>query len=228
MNITAETLSAQIEMFHKIYPGFLVEWSNNSIVTLIGQLKIVKEVKGLHMCESYRIKICIPLNSHELPYVVDIDKVIDKHYHHVYASSRKLCLEADCIIRLEFIQGFDLILWMKKFVEPYFISYWYYQYTGMLPYGERSHGYKGILEAWKEVLNTPDELSALACLQQICQKRGKGHHICPCGSMKKMRNCHQKIILKFIENQQLYSIAVSDLVSIKNEMRNENDFKRYM
>lgn len=58
------------------------------------------------------------------------------------------------------------------------------------PFGERSHGVDGLLEAYAELLGLSDMTSVKPYLLLLSRHNVKGHWDCPCGSGKPLRKCH--------------------------------------
>jgi hypothetical protein len=58
------------------------------------------------------------------------------------------------------------------------------------PHGERSHGLRGLEEAYSEMLGMSDRAAIGRYLDCLSRKEIKGHLDCPCGSGKRLRNCH--------------------------------------
>ena len=101
-------------------------------VVLTGPILVNRSSKGFQVCKEYSVKIVIPLESEELPYVLDAGNHIDSNYPHRYLSG-KLCLETDANIKIRFIDGFFLEAWMIEYVEPYNFSYEFFQRYGEFP-----------------------------------------------------------------------------------------------
>jgi hypothetical protein len=59
------------------------------------------------------------------------------------------------------------------------------------PFGERSHGRDGLVESYSELLGLDDPGKVVAYLDCLRKKELKGHLDCPCGSKKRLRNCHR-------------------------------------
>jgi hypothetical protein len=59
------------------------------------------------------------------------------------------------------------------------------------PFGERSHGYDGLIESYMELLGITDRTRVIAYFDCLRRKALKGHFDCPCGSNKRLRNCHR-------------------------------------
>lgn len=62
------------------------------------------------------------------------------------------------------------------------------------PFGQRSHNAQGILECYAELIGTTDLQIAFQYLEILSKKDIKGHWFCPCGSRRKLRNCHSAVI----------------------------------
>ena len=139
---------------------------------------------------------------------------IDESYPHRYTDGQ-LCLETDAAIRICFLAGFDLEIWMRDFVEPYYFSYEYYQRYGVFPFGERAHGIEGVLQTYGEYFNEPDYVKVFRLMEFIQFGQYRGHLPCPCGSGEKTRSCHGKFIKKFFENSNLKIIVQRDYKTIK-------------
>jgi hypothetical protein len=58
------------------------------------------------------------------------------------------------------------------------------------PFGERPHGYEGILECYLEILGIQDANQVRPYLDCLRKERLRGHWDCPCGSSKRLRYCH--------------------------------------
>jgi hypothetical protein len=59
------------------------------------------------------------------------------------------------------------------------------------PFGQRSHGYDGLIESYMELLGITDPARVTAYFDCLRRKALKGHFDCPCGSNKRLRNCHR-------------------------------------
>jgi hypothetical protein len=59
------------------------------------------------------------------------------------------------------------------------------------PFGQRSHGYEGLIEAYMELLGISNPTRVAAYFDCLRRTALKGHFECPCGSKKRLRNCHR-------------------------------------
>lgn len=58
------------------------------------------------------------------------------------------------------------------------------------PFGERSHGVKGIYESYADILGISDPGEIRRYIAYLSKSVVKRHWDCPCGSGKRLRNCH--------------------------------------
>jgi hypothetical protein len=94
--------------------------------------------------------------------------------------------------------------WLAEMQEPtveaffrgplhdFFFSQTCFDTNGEWPFGERSHGVAGVVEAFSEILGVePDRQLVVAYLRLMCRQHLGGHAICPCGSGRRLRDCHR-------------------------------------
>lgn len=124
MIFTTESGMQQVTNLLHQYDELVVLSQDESLIILSGYIQIDCTAREYWVCKKYHVQIGIPLNSDDLPYVIDDDNQVDQSYPHKY-SDGKLCTETDSAIRIRFIGGFDLVAWMAEFVETYFFSYEY-------------------------------------------------------------------------------------------------------
>ena len=213
MILTTQQAQQQLKSLLTKYPDLFIKENNNSIICLCGEILVHRVIREFSLHKYYKIEIYIPLNSPDLPYVMDRNGCIDFNYHHKY-SSGKLCLETDSKIKIRFINGFNLIEWMDEFVEPYFVSYEYYHLYGQFPNGERQHGIEGIIESYQDFLHTNSLIETYNIMNHIKNKPYRGHDLCPCGSSVKLRNCHGQWIRKICSDNRIKNIMLQDLQNI--------------
>lgn len=209
MIFTKETLPFQLSELFQQYPELTIISQENDKVIISGNILVYMKNDDFSLRKVYGIDIVIPLNSDELPFVVDKDNYISKSYHHYY-NSGKLCLETDSGIRLRFADGFNLSVWMKEYVETYFFSYEYYMRFNHFPFGERSHGLEGILQTYSDIFKTKKRSETISIMAYISNNTYRGHCDCPCGSKRKLRNCHGRSIFPFITNSRKKEIIKRD------------------
>lgn len=219
MIITLENIQPQIENLIKAYPNLSIMESNSSMIRLHGSILIHRVLHDFPLRKTYNIDICIPLNSTDLPYIIDTDNAIDTTYHHRYPDGR-LCLETDSRIKIHFINGFDLLEWMDVFVEPYFVSYEFYQLYGQFPTGERGHDIIGVMDYYQEFFHVDNVLKTYKMMEFVTYFPYRGHCPCPCESNLPLRKCHGEWLLPIYKDKRIKHIVINDYIKLK-EFLNE-------
>lgn len=209
MILSADTAQAQLDALLNEYPNLKIVESNEKRIQLSGTILVHREYNDFSIRKEYSVNIIIPLNSDKLPSVIDIENQIDRKYPHRYRDG-SLCLATDTQIRLFFVDGFNLLEWMDKFVEPYYFSYEYFSRFQVFPFGERSHNDEGILETYQDIFLADTIQNAYSLIAYIAEKPYRGHLLCPCGSGKRTRNCHGEKMMSFYNNSVKKQILKND------------------
>lgn len=82
-------------------------------------------------------------------------------------------------------------------VNEYFLGQSWFEKKQEWPFGERSHGRKGLVEAYSDLLGaSPKEQDLTYRLRMLAQDWPKGHWQCPCGSGRKLRGCHRDAMME--------------------------------
>ena len=224
MIFSKESAVQQVNNLH-LYNKLQICTMDETQVVLTGLILVNRSSKGFQVCKEYSVKIVIPLESEELPYVLDAGNHIDSNYPHRYLSG-KLCLETDANIKIRFIDGFFLEAWMIEYVEPYYFSYEFFQRYGEFPFGERGHDWEGIIQTYSDYFNEPDVVKTIKLMAFISGQKYRGHVLCPCGSGQKLRTCHGPFIMKFFADNRLKAIVRRDYLSIEEAVRKYDEQQR--
>ena len=209
MIFSKEVAVQQVANLLHRYNGLYVNSMSEEKISLMGSITVNMSSLGFTLYKTYRVEVIIPLDSDELPYVLDVGNQIDGSYPHRYVDG-KLCLETDTNIRIRFIDEFSLETWMSEYVETYFFSYEFYQRYGEFPFGERSHGFEGIIQTYSDIFKETDMRKTIRLMGSISTQQYRGHSLCPCGSDRKLRSCHGPLIMKFYTNDGLKAIVKKD------------------
>ena len=215
--LSKEELQNQLPSLLEKYPNLKVIKQTENQVDIAGRIQINRASEVISVYQEYGIEISIPINSDKLPTVRDTERYIKKYTH--LSSDKNFCLATDTDMYLRFRNGFDLSSWMEDYVELYFVSYEYYKRYGAFPFGERAHGSNGILEFYRDYFKLSTLYQASDIIVYIANKRYKGHHLCPCGSNKKLRDCHKDEILSSIQDDFFLNLIRKDLEYIERERK---------
>ena len=102
---------------------------------------------------------------------------------------------------------------IKKFVDAFIFSIeWFIKY-GTYPFGEREHGYKGLLDYYLTDWQLTKE-QYWDLVRIVINDNYRGHVDCLCGSKKKMRDCHGKYILPIIKDPIFKEQFIEEAYSI--------------
>lgn len=188
-----ENVSRSISNICAKYPALKRE--NNTIIK--GILPIDRVVKDEHIVDSFEIEIDFKEN---IPKVKELGNRTNG-YCHKYKNGN-LCLETD-FNQLMFLEEHDYLDWLDYFVINYFCSFCYYRKYRCYPYGERKHRYGDFFGFAEYIKMNPE--AAWDILKYIVDSNYRGHNLCPCGSGKKIRNCHKDVVLKFKKETNIYT-----------------------
>lgn len=120
---------------------------------------------------------------------------------HVITDNGHACLCARSEYRLHWPEGSSLSDFIERLVRPFFLGQFYYETHGCWPpTGERSHGWRGIVEAYVELCSPFGDTSSETIIRvmRLLSRRNdpQGHEGCPCGSGQRLRHCHSDVIAR--------------------------------
>lgn len=188
-------IQKESQEIESLFPDLDIKIMKNNII-LQGHLQINNVCRDEHIIDEFFIKIDISDKyPDELPNVVLLDSKVRSTYGHIYEDGT-LCLGTPAEIMIKLGDEFSLLRFIDNYVIPYFVTYKYYVKYRIMPYGERSHGTEGKIEFYKEYFNVDSKDKLIKILEYICNKDYRGHNLCPCGSQKKIRDCHGDFILE--------------------------------
>jgi len=179
---------SELQEVHKELTN-ITEKENEFMVA--GSLPFEASADGFEsISECFEVELIIPANYPEnLPSVRETGEKIDSKYEHLYKSG-KLCLGVPIEERRIFLEQPSLLGFVNNLLVPYLFGYCYWKQHNTHPFDESEHGSKGIVQHYLEKLELNDEVSVLAVISYLHEHGYRGHHSCPCGSGKKVRNCH--------------------------------------
>lgn len=174
------------------HPGLRLDSTDDGIV-LSGRYVLDGIYEDVPFYDEFDVEIRIPWGYPiELPTVRETaGRILTSKYGHVYEDGN-LCLGATCDLIDRLQSSGSLIEYLDKVIPSYLFGFLYYEEYGVAPpFGERSHGFKGLKEAYKERYGVTQDIALYNLLFALGGDRPlRGHLLCPCGSGKKLRNCH--------------------------------------
>lgn len=191
-----------IQIFLSEYPGFEYKVDDDTVI-LEGKISLNHEHEGIRFVNDYLVQIKFDKDGFSVgPTIYELSNKIDKSYPHLYGD-KSLCLAAYPELYIFFSELSDdiLVKWIDMFVIPYFYSYEYFKKYKSYPFGERSHGVKGILEYYQDYFDVETITQAFNLVKYVLiSSRYRGHIQCPCESGKKIRNCHGEKVIAIMNN----------------------------
>lgn len=187
-----------IENMKRKYP-FLEYVQRENDCIFVGNIILNHVYEDVRMTGNFEIELVVPRDFPlALPTVKELSDCIDASYPHRYPNGY-LCLASDLELKMHISKYQDISIFIDKYVIPYFYTYKYYKEYGIYPYGERSHGVMGNLEYLKDLFCVDNWKQVFDIIVFIIQSTYRGHLLCPCGSGKRIRNCHGKILKDMME-----------------------------
>lgn len=193
----AELLHDAAEYLARRQPELRAE-ACDGFLAVKGKL-IVTDIQG--PLDSFEVCMAIPLDfpiGEPIVWEVGgrIPRTLDRH---VFEKDGNLCLgvwEA----WLARTPNVSFAAYMEGPVADYFFGQSLVAIGEPWPFGEREHGLSGVLDAYAEVLGTKADLEAIkAYLRVLSAKSVKGHYRCPCGSGRRVRDCHWNEVRSLVE-----------------------------
>lgn len=187
-----------IENMKRKYPALRhIKQDDTDVFT--GEVVLNHIFNDVRMTGKFNVDITVSRDfSLALPAVKEISNRIDKTYPHKYEEGY-LCLASNLDLKMHFRQDKDISSFVDKYITPYFYTYRYFEEYGIYPYGERSHGVMGDLEYLKDLLNVMSWDQVFDFMEFVIQSSYRGHVTCPCGSEKRLRDCHGTTLRKMID-----------------------------
>ncbi|MEX0652541.1 MAG: SEC-C metal-binding domain-containing protein [Phycisphaeraceae bacterium] len=154
-----------------------------------GPVGFAMDYEGHAIEDTYEIEIVIPDDFPDAPPTVKETAGAIPADFHQFKSSGTLCLGAPVDVRRRFAQHRTLIGFINGQVIPYLYSYSCYRDHGVLPHGELDHGSSGLLDYYMEHFGATG-LTTLKLLKCLADGFAPPLGPCPCGSGRKLRDCH--------------------------------------
>lgn len=215
---TISDSKCQVTNLLQEYPGLQIVSEQSNKLVIAGTVHVARIFDDFPVVMDVELEITIPIGQRGWPTVKDIGGAIDAKYPHLYPDGT-LCLATEIDFSLHFADGFDIVRWMEDFVEPYYFSHEYYQRYGCYPFGDRAHGFCGVIQSYCDVFSMPKFDQVLQILIGIMNSISyRGHHPCFCGSGRRMRDCHGQQIFPFYQHPHLRSQLIQDVDYLRKEL----------
>lgn len=118
---------------------------------------------------------------------------------HIFPSDGSICVLLPEEAYFTLPRTVTLIQYLDGPVRNYLIGQCCVEAGQGWPWGERSHGVRGVEEFYQEILGTTDPMTISRFLLLIVEGRFKGHWQCPCGNGEIIRRCHKDVLYSIRE-----------------------------
>jgi hypothetical protein len=177
--------------------------------------------------DDYDVEIEIPSDyPHNPPTVKETSHKIPRNMdNHVNPEDGTICIAAPLAVKRTFAKERNLLWFVEQQLIRFLSSYSYKRDYGLFPNGELSHGSKGLLEYYGDLFSVQDNWQVLGLLKILADDNYRGHALCPCGSNKKVRNCHGDLLRESRNYQKPYNFMEELLHILKLLMANNTNKK---
>lgn len=195
-----QIIRQQFEELASKFTKLYLEKRIDGLWRIWGLLGFAGEFSDQLIEDEYAILMVVPNDyPKNLPRVWETENRIPLDFHKY--TNESLCLGAPLAIKKIFYEKPTLNGFVQNCLIPYLYSYSFYAKYGNMPFGELSHGTKGIYEYYRELFHLEEKRAILRLIKMLAGNNYRGHLPCPCGSGKKLRSCHGPLLLNIKELQ---------------------------
>jgi hypothetical protein len=192
-----ELLDKHINRLKLMYPGLKLTEKVNGKYSIIGNVGFTVKYDGKVIKDDYDIEIIIPDTYPQcLPAVQEIGNRILRCPNNHINDDGTFCFGAPLAVKQTFVQKRELLWFVREQVVRFLFNHSYKRDYGVRPDGELSHGPKGLLEYYYGLFSTCDNVTVLEFLRLLSKDQYDDQDLCPCGSGRKIRKCHYRLIKK--------------------------------
>jgi hypothetical protein len=191
----------------------------NDIPVLNGFYQFKTEYRGITFQDSFNLEINFPPDYPDnLPHVKELDYKIPNIFHRF--TNGDFCLCTPCEQWLIFSKKPTLENYITNLVNPYLLSWLWFQRFNKMPWGERKHGYIGLIESYRDLLRLTDIRHTIYFMIEFVKNELHHKKNCPCGSGRLFRKCHGNIVHKY-ENSLPQGQLINDFLFILGGLHEE-------
>jgi hypothetical protein len=142
--------------------------------------------------DRYALDIALPGNyPHAMPSVWETgDRIPREIDRHVFGDG-SLCLGTPLALWIQLGGDYSIERVIDGPLKSFLIGSSLVGEGEPWPYGDRAHGAAGLLEHLGELIGTNEPRVVGRFLVDLLDQKVRGHWLCPCGSGRIIRKCHQ-------------------------------------
>ena len=203
----------QLSRLSSLYPDVRYD-SDTGTVSMPYRLNA--EFKGCQIVEDYQLRIV--LNDgypNALPSVYEESGKICDEFEHRYPDG-SLCVGVPGELLMDSPAGIELADFIDGPVKSCLYSAAFLERYGRYPFGERSHGWRGILEYYCELFGVESLRAASSLMGLVATGDYRGSDKCPCGSGKQVWKCHGTM-LRELSIDGSRQVVTDDYIRVASE-----------
>lgn len=175
------------------YPGPRLRPAAAGTLRIAGTLEFSAEARNRpRVSDRYVISLQVaPSFPRSIPVVREMEGRISESFHQM--SGGELCLGSPTRIRLILAEAPSLCSFVERCVIPYLYGYSLVEQGEVPPFGELSHGAKGLREDLADLIGFEEEHILGGFVRLLSMKRRQANRrSCPCGSGLRLGRCHNR------------------------------------
>jgi len=162
----------------------------NDIPVLKGIYQFKTIYRDVPFSDCFNLELYFsPDYPNEIPMVREVDNKIPHTFHQFAGGFFCLCTPSEQW--LVFSKRPTLENFILNLVNPYLLSWMWYDQFNEMPWGERQHGPKGIIESYQDLLKVESPRHTIHFLGKLIMGGIGKNDDCPCGSGLTFRKCHK-------------------------------------
>ncbi len=211
-------IGIQANELRAVYPALELFGKPSGPWKIIGPLRFTATYNNETLTKTIPVIISIPSDfPKKLPTVKEHLSSLITCFPHVNADDKSFCLGTPIDLKIRFSKVPTLLFFVEEFLIPFLYSAFYWLENGVMPFPDRDHGPLGLLQEYCSLFQVHDPKVVMSFLHILSNKQFVYEKLCPCGSAKKLNECHATI-LKNISAYQTSSEFEYDWHSI-NDLR---------
>jgi hypothetical protein len=182
-----------VEELLQEYPELRLQPTKRDETIIAGSLEFSAQTRDQKLIsDRYEISISVPPDyPRAIPLVRETVMRIPRDFHKL--DSGHLCLGSPTRLRLILAETPSLLSFVERCVIPYLYGYAIVETGGVLPFGELSHGARGLRDNLASMLGIDDDLVLLGFVRLLAMKKRKANKLpCPCGTGMRLGRCHKR------------------------------------
>lgn len=167
--------------------------------------------------DRYDIVLELPLDFPEgVPSLREVGGRIPRHAKHHVNHDGTACLFVSGERWCYWPRGSSLTQFLNGPVRSYLLGQALVEAGRPWPFGERSHGAQGVLEAYGDMIGASDPVIIARYIQALTRMKLRRHRPCPCGSSRPLRDCHLAQVLTLRD-----TISIHEAEAAQEQIRRE-------